>query len=106
MRYITVFITVPNKKTGNKIIKHLIENKLAACAVILQKAESVYWWENKICKSKELLIIFKSVGKNFAAMVKEIKKIHPYKVPEIICLDVKDADKDYLDWIRKTVKTQ
>ena len=102
-KYISVFITVPNMKVANKITKFLIEKKLVACINIISKIKSIYWWENKVCKSNEHLLIIKSIKNNFNNIVKEVEKIHPYKVPEIVCMDI-SANKDYLDWIKEYAK--
>jgi periplasmic divalent cation tolerance protein len=102
-KYISIFITVPNMKVANKITEFLVENKLVACVNIISKIKSVYWWKNKICKSNEQLLIMKSVKNNFNKIVKEIKKLHPYEVPEIVCVDIM-ANKDYLNWIKEYAK--
>ncbi|MBR3627567.1 MAG: divalent-cation tolerance protein CutA [Elusimicrobia bacterium] len=101
--YISIFITVPNMNIANKITKFLIEKKMVACVNIIPKIKSVYWWENKVCKSDEHLLIMKSVKSNFNKIVKEIEKIHPYKVPEIVCVDI-TANKNYLNWIKEYAK--
>ena len=103
MKYISIFVTVPNMKVANKITKFLLEKKLVACVNIIPKIKSVYWWEDKICKSNELLLIIKSIKNNFNKIVEEVKKNHPYEVPEIVCMDI-NANKDYLDWIQEYAK--
>lgn len=35
---------------------------------------------------------------------REIKKIHSYEVPEIYAEEIKEASKEYLDWIDETTK--
>ena len=102
-KYISIFVTVPNIKVANKITKFLVENKLVACVNIIPKIKSVYWWKNKICESNEQLLIMKSTKNNFSKIVKEIKKLHPYEVPEIVCVDI-TANKDYLNWIEEYAK--
>ena len=102
-KYISIFVTVPNMKEANKITKFLIERKLVACVNIIPKIKSVYWWENKVCKSSELLLVMKSIKNNFNKIVKEIEKIHPYEVPEIVCMDI-NANKKYLNWIKEYAK--
>ena len=102
-KYISIFITVPNMKVANKITNFLIEKKLVACVNIVSNIKSVYWWENKVCKSNEHLLIAKSIKNNFSKIVKEVEKIHPYEVPEIVCVDI-TANKDYLNWIKEYAK--
>lgn len=103
MKYISIFVTVPNMSVANKITEFLLKKKLVACVNIIPKIKSVYWWQNKICKSNEHLLVMKSTKNNFSKIVKEIKKIHPYEVPEIVCVDI-SANKDYLDWIKEYAK--
>lgn len=103
MQFIVITITAPTKTVSNKITTYLIENKFVSCVNVIPKIKSTYWWENKIYKKDEFLLICKSTKSNFAKIVKEVKKIHPYKVPEIICFDIKDGNKDYLNWIKENV---
>ena len=103
MKYISVFVTVPTVSCANEITKLLLEKKLVSCVSIVSGLKSVYRWKGKICKSKERLLMMKSVSENFNAIVKEIKKIHPYEVPEIVRFEI-DANKDYLDWIKENVE--
>ncbi|WP_372518955.1 divalent-cation tolerance protein CutA [Candidatus Ruminimicrobiellum ovillum] len=103
MKYISIFVTVPNVNVANKITEFLVEKKLVACVNIIPKIKSVYWWENKVCKSNEHLLVAKTIKSNFNKIVKEVKKIHPYEVPEIVCVDIK-ANKDYLMWIKEYAK--
>lgn len=103
MKYISIFVTVPNVRVANKITKILLEKKLVSCVNIIPKIKSVYWWENKICKSNELLLVMKSVKSNFNKIVKETERIHPYEVPEIVCVDI-TANKNYLNWIKEYAK--
>lgn len=102
-KYISVFVTVPNMKVANKITNFLIEKKLVVCVNMIPKIKSVYWWENKVCKSNELLLVMKTIKNNFNKIVKEVEKIHPYEVPEIVCIDI-TANKNYLSWIKEYAK--
>ncbi|MDR2772832.1 MAG: divalent-cation tolerance protein CutA, partial [Elusimicrobiota bacterium] len=43
MKFIDVFVTVPNRKVANVIIKHLLNEKIIACAGIVSNFESFYW---------------------------------------------------------------
>ncbi len=99
--YIMVFVTVPDKKTADKIIKSVLAKKLAACVNISKNIDSYYWWKGKIEQSKELLLIMKTVKSKFKLLEKDIKKNHPYEVPEIIAADISLGNKEYLKWIEE-----
>jgi len=100
MKFVVVLVTVPYDKS-KKIINLLLTKKLAACVNKIKTIESFYWWENKICNDKETLLVIKTKKILFEKIVKEIKKVHPYKVPEIISIEINNGNKEYLDWIKE-----
>lgn len=97
--HVVIFITAPNKKEGTKIARALLEKKLAACVNIVEKIESFFWWEGKIDRSKEVFLIVKSRKEKLAPLVKLVKSLHSYEVPEIIALPIVAGEKKYLRWI-------
>jgi len=100
-KYISVFVTVPDKKTSKKIVDSVLNRKLAACASVLGGVSSSYWWKGKIESSKELMLIMKTVKSKFKKLEKDIKENHPYDTPEIIAFDIVAANADYLKWIKE-----
>jgi len=99
---ILVYITNPDKKTAHKIGKYLVEKRLCACVNIFP-IESYYWWQSKIEKAKEWVVIAKTLEKNYEKIKKEIKIIHPYTIPCIIKIKA-DANKEYLDWLKGEIR--
>jgi len=97
-----VFITTPAGK-GEEIAQKLVEEKLAACVNVVDKVSSLYWWQGKIEKDKENLLVVKTKADLFKKLVKRVKEIHPYTVPEIIALPIVDGNEDYLSWIDESV---
>jgi periplasmic divalent cation tolerance protein len=101
IKYIIVFVTVPDKKTAAAIIKAALSKKLAACVSASKNIDSFYCWKGKIERSKESLLVIKTVKSKFSVLKKAIENIHPYEVPEIIAADISEGNKDYLDWIKE-----
>lgn len=97
--HIVVFITASNKKEAQKIAGGLVKNKLAPCVNIVDKIESIFFWDAKINRVKEVLLIAKSRRDKFKRIVKFVKANHSYQVPEIICLPVASGLDSYLRWI-------
>lgn len=102
--YCMIFVTCPSKKVANTVVDALLKKKLIACANVLPGVKSKYWWKGKIESSAEVLIIMKTKSKLFDAAQKEIKALHPYDVPEIVCVKVDKGSKDYLKWIKDVTK--
>lgn len=103
MSYCVLLITTPNFKISKKIAQELVRKKIAACVNIIPKISSIYFWEDKICQDKECLLVIKTKLSNFSKLEKEVKKIHPYKVPEIIALQIKKGNVKYLKWIDSVI---
>ena len=97
--YITVFVTVPDHEVAKKITQHILTEKLAACANIVPAIESYFWWEGKIDKARECLLMIKTKRRLFMQLRKAVQSKHPYDVPEIIALPIVSGNKAYLDWI-------
>ena len=98
---IVVFITVDSQENAQKIANKLLTERKAACINIIPKVESQYWWQGKLESAGELLLIVKTRGELLGELVKIVKEIHPYSVPEIIALPIIGSNKDYLQWIEK-----
>ena len=101
--YIFIMVTCASKTEARKISARLLAKRLVACANILPKVESRFWWKGKLDTASELLVTMKTVRSNFKKIEAEIKRIHSYDVPEIIALPIVAGSRDYLDWISKAV---
>jgi len=102
--YIVVLVTAANKKEAQKIACALIKQKLAACVNIIAKVESLFFWESKIDRAKESLLIIKSKKDKLTRVIKLVRSLHSYKVPEIIAIPVISGDKQYLRWIDASLR--
>ncbi|CUS92897.1 divalent cation tolerance protein [Candidatus Kryptobacter tengchongensis] len=102
--YIVVLITTPNVIEARKISKTLVEEKLAACCNVIEKVNSIYFWQNNIEDDFESLIIIKTRKDVFPELVKRVKELHKYTVPEIIAIPIIEGSDSYLNWIDETVK--
>jgi len=99
---ILVITTFPKGK-AKEIVKQLLEKRLIACANILQ-TNSIYWWSDKIEESEEELVIMKTRDELYDKLEYELKKLHPYEIPEIVALEVKEGNAEYLRWVDRETK--
>ncbi len=102
--HIVILVTAKDKKEAQKISASLIKAKLAACVNIIDKIDSVFFWESKVDKARESLLIIKSKKEKMPKIIKLVKSIHSYKVPEIIALPIISGDKAYLRWIDASIR--
>ncbi len=101
--FIFVYITCQDLDEARKIARHLLEKKLIACANIFP-VRSLFWWEGKIEECNEFVMIVKTKAEKFKELREEVKKIHSYSVPCICSFVVEEGNREFLDWIDKTVE--
>ena len=104
MEAITVLITAASITEAEKISTILLEKRLIACANLIPGIQSIFRWENKVCHENEILLVIKSVTKNFDEIIQIVKANHSYQVPEIIALPIIAGSPDYLNWIEAETK--
>jgi len=95
---VIIVSTFPSKQSVTSIAKLLVKKKLVAC-VNITKISSVYTWEEKIENRDEYLALFKTTKKNQSVLKKELKKLHPYDVPEIVEINVESINQSYMKWL-------
>ena len=101
---IVVMVTVSNVRECKRIARHLLEQRLIACANLVPLVRSLYHWQGKIADEKECLMLLKSSRELFPALRAEVEKLHSYSVPEVIALPIIDGAPNYLNWIAESVE--
>lgn len=97
--YSMIYITARDLKEARRISQALLDKKLIACANIIPKIESGFWWKGRIEKCNESAIICKTKNKLVKEVIAEVKKNHSYDVPDIIEIPIKSGNRDFLRWI-------
>ena len=95
-----VFVTAPDLKTARKLVKAALTARLIACANLVPKIESHYWWQGKIERGAEVLLILKTTSARLAALERLVIKLHPYDTPEFVVVNLSDGNRRYLDWLQ------
>lgn len=94
-----VVTTFADADDAARVVRLLVEERLAACGTILPGARSIYAWEGAVEDAAEVVVIFKSTASALSALEARLKAIHPYKIPEIIALDPASVSGDYAAWV-------
>jgi periplasmic divalent cation tolerance protein len=102
--YAVVLVTAPNLKTARQLARMALEARLVACANLVPKIESHYWWQGKIESSPEVLILLKTSASLIERLENLILSHHPYETPEIVTLSLSKGTQRYLSWLGESVK--
>ncbi|HDJ22721.1 MAG: hypothetical protein B5M54_00850 [Candidatus Aminicenantes bacterium 4484_214] len=98
-KFAVVLSTVPDEATGESLAHLLLENRVAACVTLIGQGISFFWWQDKVQKESEYLLLIKIQEENFDQLVDLITRHHPYEVPEIIALPIERGYPPYLEWV-------
>jgi periplasmic divalent cation tolerance protein len=102
--YSIVLVTAPDLKTARMLAKAALNKRLIACANLIPKLESHYWWKGKIETGSEVLMLLKTTSSKLAALEKLILAKHPYDTAEFIVLPVSRGSQRFLNWISNSVR--
>ena len=102
-KYCVVLTTFANGTDATNVINAVLENKMVACAQVIN-INSHYTWKGKVCHEPEVLVLFKTQWELYDLLESKIKEMHPYETPEIIAVDIEKGLSDYLNWIVEVTK--
>ncbi len=99
-----VLTTVSTISDAESLAELIISAKLAACVQILPQIKSVYFWDGKLEKEDEHLLLIKTLAENFDELSAFITTNHSYDVPEIVAIDAERVSAPYLRWLTGSLK--
>jgi len=103
-QFCLVLVTCKSEPEARKIGQALVTQKLAACVNIIPKVNSLFFWDKKLSREREALLLIKTRRKLFSEVSEAIRKSHSYKLPEIIALPFWAGEKKYLNWLRNETR--
>jgi len=97
---IVVLTNLPDRDTAHALARALVEGRLAACVNVGAAVDSMYHWRGQIETGVEVPVAIKTRATLFTKVEAEVRRIHPYELPEIIAVPIVDGFAPYVDWIR------
>ena len=96
-----VYTTWPSIVEAERAGREIVEQRLAACVNILPGMVSHYWWQGKVERAEEAVMIVKTRAALAERVRQAVKALHAYETPSIMVLPVESVDADYYAWIVK-----
>lgn len=104
MSHIVVLITASSADEATGIGRVLVHERLAACANLIPVIASTYWWQGTVEEAGEALLMLKTRDDLLEAILRRVRELHSYTVPEVIALPILGGNPDYLRWIDDSVQ--
>lgn len=98
---IMVLCTCPDLESADRISRHLVENRLAACVNISSPIRSVYRWQGEIETADEYMLFIKATTASYDELEHAILSIHPYELPAVVAVPIVKGLQNYLGWINQ-----
>ena len=98
-----VYMTAANRAEAERIGRHLVETRLAACVNLIEGMTSIFRWEDKVQTDQEVVLIAKSVADRIPALVAAVKALHSYDTPCVVALPAVGGYSPFLGWVEREV---
>ena len=93
------YMTAGSRAEGLKIGRALVEERLAACANLLDGMISIYRWQGATREDAEVVLIAKTRTELVPRLVERVRALHSYDVPCVVTLPISDGNPAFLEWI-------
>jgi periplasmic divalent cation tolerance protein len=93
------YVTAGSKDEALRIGRALVDERLGACANVLDSMTSVYWWQGALEQADEAVLIVKTRGELVDRLTARVRELHGYDCPCVVSLPIAGGNPDYLAWI-------
>lgn len=94
-----IYVTFPDDETALSVGRTVVTERLAACANILGRILSVYWWDGRVNQEGEVALLFKTRADLSALLIDRVRALHPYTCPCIVSVPIGDGNPAFLEWL-------
>jgi periplasmic divalent cation tolerance protein len=94
-----VYVTAPSREEAERLGLLAVELRLAACANIIPGVRSVYWWQGKLERAEEAVLLLKTTEALVAELTQTLTDAHSYETPCVVSLPIDSGNPAFLQWI-------
>jgi len=101
-----VFTTFASEDAAARVVRTLVEERLAACGNLLPGARSIYRWEGRMADEREVVVLLKTRKQDWAALQSRLHELHPYETPECLAVRVAAGAPKYMAWLEQALEPE
>jgi periplasmic divalent cation tolerance protein len=95
------YVTAGSRDEALAIGRTVVQERLAACANVLDGMASIYWWQGALEEAGEAVLILKTRTELVERLTGRIRELHSYECPCVVALPIAAGSPHYLDWIAR-----
>ena len=96
-------VTTGGRDDAERLGEALVVEHLAACCSVVPTVHSFYYWEGRLKREHEALLLVKTVESRAAAVQEYVLSHHDYELPEVLQVAVEGGSSAYLNWLAEQV---
>jgi periplasmic divalent cation tolerance protein len=97
---------LPPTTVAERIATAIINEKLAFCANVIERVQSIYWDKGEVRQAlnfSEVILQIKTLTENVDKVMARLREIHPYEVPMIWSVAIDKVDPIAFPWIAEAM---
>jgi len=94
-----VLTTFANEDDAVRVVRTLVEERLAACGNLLPGARSIFRWKDGVSDEREVVVLLKTRKQDWTALLSRLHELHPYETPECIAVRIAAGAPKYMAWL-------
>ena len=103
---VLIMVTTGGRDDAERLGEALVVEHLAGCCSVIPTVHSVYYWEGRLKREHEALLLVKTVESRAAAVQEYVLSHHDYELPEVLQVAVEGGSSAYLNWLAEQVAEQ
>ena len=96
---IVVFSTCGSEAEAERLARHLVGERLAACVSVVAPVRSFYRWQGVVENAEEWMLVIKTSRELFERLRIVLESAHSYELPEVLAVPVIEGSPTYLRWL-------
>lgn len=99
-----VYITHDDVTKARSLGRGLVEERLAACANLIESMTPIYRWDGEIREGEEVVLIAKTRATLVDELTAYVRARHDYDCPCVVALPIDGGNPDFLRWIEEETR--
>ncbi|MAG30290.1 MAG: divalent-cation tolerance protein CutA [Deltaproteobacteria bacterium] len=94
-----ILLATCSAEQADPIAETMVSERLVACVNAIPGAVSHYWWEGRVERDQEVVLLMETSVAHVPRAVERLRTLHDYDVPKIIVVDPESVNDDYAAWL-------
>lgn len=100
---VLILVTAGARDDAERLGEALVLGHLAACCSVVPTVHSVYFWEGRLHREHEALLLIKTMESRAEAVQQYVREHHSYQLPEVLQVQIDGGSASYLSWMAEQV---